>query len=146
MSSPGPVILTLRNRRGRTWNEHNACIRSFALLRMTGGQGCSFFNPLFASKAERFLMTLDSTLAEDYEPVIGLEVHCQLNTKSKLFCSCRTTFGALPNHQTCPVCLGLPGSLPVLNHKAVNLGISLALAVDGQVQEKSIFARKQYFY
>jgi aspartyl-tRNA(Asn)/glutamyl-tRNA(Gln) amidotransferase subunit B len=81
-----------------------------------------------------------------YEPVIGLEVHCQLKTASKLFCGCSTAFGALPNHNVCPVCLGLPGVLPVINAQAVNEGIKLALAVDAQIQTKSIFARKQYFY
>jgi aspartyl-tRNA(Asn)/glutamyl-tRNA(Gln) amidotransferase subunit B len=81
-----------------------------------------------------------------YEPVLGLEVHCQLNTSSKLFCACKTDFGASPNQNTCPVCLGLPGVLPVINHTAVDYAIRLALAVHGEIREKSVFARKQYFY
>ncbi len=81
-----------------------------------------------------------------YEPVIGLEVHCQLNTESKLFCSCKTDFGASPNQNTCPVCLGLPGVLPVINHKAVDYAIRMALAINAEIREKSVFARKQYFY
>ncbi len=87
----------------------------------------------------------DSIFAR-YEPVIGLEVHCQLKTRSKLFCGCSTEFGALPNHNTCPVCLGHPGVLPVLNEEAVNFAIRLALAIDGKVQNTSVFSRKQYFY
>jgi len=81
-----------------------------------------------------------------YEPVIGLEVHCQLNTASKLFCSCKTDFGALPNQNTCPLCLGLPGVLPVINKTAVDYAVRMALAVGATIREKSVFARKQYFY
>ncbi len=81
-----------------------------------------------------------------YEPVIGLEVHCQLNTASKLFCSCKTDFGALPNQNTCPLCLGLPGVLPVINTTAVDYAVRMALAVGARIREKSVFARKQYFY
>jgi len=81
-----------------------------------------------------------------YEPVIGLEVHCQLKTKTKLFCSCSTKFGVLPNHNTCPICLGHPGVLPVLNKEAVDYAIRLALALDAEIHETSVFARKQYFY
>jgi aspartyl-tRNA(Asn)/glutamyl-tRNA(Gln) amidotransferase subunit B len=82
----------------------------------------------------------------DYEPVIGLEVHAQLLTKSKLFCGCSTNFGAPPNANVCPVCLGLPGSLPVLNEAAVAMAVRTALALECTVLEKSIFARKNYFY
>jgi aspartyl-tRNA(Asn)/glutamyl-tRNA(Gln) amidotransferase subunit B len=81
-----------------------------------------------------------------YEAVIGLEVHCQLRTATKLFCGCSTKFGAEPNYQTCPVCLGLPGVLPVLNGKAVDYAVKMALAVGGNIREVSVFARKQYFY
>jgi aspartyl-tRNA(Asn)/glutamyl-tRNA(Gln) amidotransferase subunit B len=81
-----------------------------------------------------------------YEPVIGLEVHCQLLTRTKLFCGCRNEFGGEPNTKVCPVCLGLPGSLPVLSRQAVTLAIRAALATECTVQEVSIFARKNYFY
>ncbi len=81
-----------------------------------------------------------------YEAVIGLEVHVQLLTKTKIFCSCSTQFGEPPNTNTCPVCLGLPGTLPVLNKKAVEMGVRAALALNCTVNEHSRFARKNYFY
>ncbi|HJZ64951.1 MAG TPA: Asp-tRNA(Asn)/Glu-tRNA(Gln) amidotransferase subunit GatB [Candidatus Acidoferrum sp.] len=81
-----------------------------------------------------------------YEAVIGLEVHVQLLTKTKIFCSCSTQFGDPPNTNTCPVCLGLPGTLPVLNKKAVEMGVRAALALNCTVNEHSRFARKNYFY
>ncbi|MDP3182324.1 MAG: Asp-tRNA(Asn)/Glu-tRNA(Gln) amidotransferase subunit GatB [Desulfobaccales bacterium] len=82
----------------------------------------------------------------EYEAVIGLEVHAQLLTASKIFCGCATTFGGPPNTQVCPVCLGMPGSLPVLNRKAVEYALKMALATNCQIQAESIFARKNYFY
>src|ERR1700682_1211429 len=81
-----------------------------------------------------------------YEPVIGLEVHVQLATRTKIFCGCPTSFGAPPNTNVCPVCLGLPGALPVLSRKAVELAIAAALALNCRVNSRSIFARKNYFY
>ena len=81
-----------------------------------------------------------------FEAVIGLEVHTQLQTASKLFCGCSTRFGAPPNENTCPVCLGLPGALPVLNRRAVELAVKAALALGCTVHSTSIFARKNYFY
>ncbi len=81
-----------------------------------------------------------------YEAVIGLEVHVQLRTRTKMFCSCRNAYGAAPNSHTCPVCLGLPGTLPVLNSEAVHMAITLGLAVEASIQPKSTFYRKQYFY
>src|SRR3954463_3669287 len=81
-----------------------------------------------------------------YEPVIGLEVHAQLQTTSKIFCGCSTAFGAAPNTHVCPVCLGFPGALPVLNRAAVDFGIRAALALGCRINETSIFARKNYFY
>ncbi|MEW6657048.1 MAG: Asp-tRNA(Asn)/Glu-tRNA(Gln) amidotransferase subunit GatB [Thermodesulfobacteriota bacterium] len=82
----------------------------------------------------------------DYEAVIGLEIHAELLTSSKIFCGCATTFGAPPNTQVCEVCLGMPGSLPVLNKKAVEFALKMALATDCRVNEESVFARKNYFY
>jgi len=82
----------------------------------------------------------------EYEPVIGLEVHAQLLTRSKIFCGCSTTFGEQPNTLTCPVCTGQPGSLPVLNRKAVEFAIKLGLATKCRIAPYSLFARKNYFY
>ena len=81
-----------------------------------------------------------------YEPVIGLEVHAQLKTRTKIFCGCSTEFGAPPNTHVCPVCLGMPGVLPVLNKKVVEYAITMALATDCSIEETSRFARKNYFY
>jgi aspartyl-tRNA(Asn)/glutamyl-tRNA(Gln) amidotransferase subunit B len=89
---------------------------------------------------------ISSDVLTKYEPVIGLEVHVQLLTATKAFCGCANQFGAEPNTNICPVCLGLPGSLPVLNAKAVEYATLAALALNCEVRERSIFARKNYFY
>ncbi|MFU8769521.1 MAG: Asp-tRNA(Asn)/Glu-tRNA(Gln) amidotransferase subunit GatB, partial [Desulfotignum sp.] len=82
----------------------------------------------------------------DFEPVIGLEVHAQLKTDTKIFCACSTTFGSDPNANTCPVCTGMPGVLPVLNKKAVTFAIRAALATGCTIARESRFDRKNYFY
>jgi aspartyl-tRNA(Asn)/glutamyl-tRNA(Gln) amidotransferase subunit B len=82
----------------------------------------------------------------EFEPVIGLEVHAQLKTDSKIFCTCSTKFGSEPNTQTCPICTGMPGTLPVLNVKAIEFAIKMAISTGSKIAKKSIFARKNYFY
>ena len=82
----------------------------------------------------------------DYEPVIGLEIHVQLSTRTKMFCGCRLSFSDPPNIHTCPTCLGLPGALPVVNERAIHFGIMIGLALGCEISERSLFHRKNYFY
>ena len=82
----------------------------------------------------------------DYEPVIGLEIHVQLNTRTKMFCGCELSFGDPPNTHTCPTCLGLPGALPVVNERAIEYGLMIGMALGCELAERSIFHRKNYFY
>ena len=89
---------------------------------------------------------MTATTTRTWETVIGLEVHCELATASKLFCGCPNEFGDEPNTNVCPVCLGLPGSLPVLNAKAGEYALRVAEALNLRVPERSVFARKNYFY
>jgi aspartyl-tRNA(Asn)/glutamyl-tRNA(Gln) amidotransferase subunit B len=95
-------------------------------------------------EGEHFTITSDTT-GDEWEIVVGLEVHCELATATKLFCGCPNMFGDEPNTNVCPVCLGLPGSLPVLNHQVVELAMRLGRALHCSV-EPSVFARKNYFY
>ncbi|MGA9630254.1 MAG: Asp-tRNA(Asn)/Glu-tRNA(Gln) amidotransferase subunit GatB [Candidatus Acidiferrales bacterium] len=98
------------------------------------------------SKTAQDTTTVAREVLARYEAVIGLEVHAQLDTVTKAFCGCSTKFGAAPNSNTCPVCLGLPGALPVLNKRALELALRASLAIDCTIQPRSRFARKNYFY
>ena len=82
----------------------------------------------------------------EYEAVIGLEIHAQLLTESKIFCGCSAKFGADPNSQTCPICTGMPGVLPVLNRRVLEFAVRTALALGGEIAPRCVFARKNYFY
>ncbi|MDQ3741112.1 MAG: Asp-tRNA(Asn)/Glu-tRNA(Gln) amidotransferase subunit GatB [Actinomycetota bacterium] len=85
-------------------------------------------------------------MSVEYEPVIGLEIHVQLDTRTKMFCSCALSFGEPPNTRCCPVCLGLPGALPVVNAKAIEYGLMIGMALESELADRSIFHRKNYFY
>jgi aspartyl-tRNA(Asn)/glutamyl-tRNA(Gln) amidotransferase subunit B len=95
--------------------------------------------------AKEQLMSYEDAI-ERFEVVIGLEVHVELNTVSKMFCGCANNFGSEPNTNVCPTCLGLPGSLPAVNRKAVESSIAIGLALDCQIASNGRFARKNYFY
>src|SRR5579863_319751 len=107
--------------------------------------GC-YNSPLLMSRTAQETPRVPPEVRAKYEAVIGLEVHAQLETVTKAFCGCSTRFGDAPNSNTCPVCLGLPGALPVLNRKALELALRASFALDCKIQERSRFARKNYFY
>ncbi len=108
--------------------------------------GGSYNSPLLMSRTAQEAPRVAPEVRAKYEAVIGLEVHAQLETVTKAFCGCSTRFGDAPNRNTCPVCLGLPGALPVPNRKALELALRASLALDCKIQERSRFARKNYFY
>ncbi len=91
-------------------------------------------------------MVSETPVKTQYEAVIGLETHCQLSTQTKIFCNCSTTFGSEPNHNVCPICMGMPGVLPVLNEKVLEFAVKAGLALDSEIARYSKFDRKQYFY
>ena len=88
----------------------------------------------------------DSATRDGWEPVIGLEIHVQLSTKTKMFCGCALSFGDEPNIHTCPVCLGHPGTLPTANEQAIRYALMIGLALECEIAPRSVFARKNYFY
>ena len=98
-----------------------------------------------ATRSPETVLSFEEALAQ-FDPTMGLEVHVELNTESKMFCGCATEFGAEPNTQVCPVCLGLPGAMPVMNRKAVESAIRIGLALNCEIAEWCRFARKNYFY
>jgi aspartyl-tRNA(Asn)/glutamyl-tRNA(Gln) amidotransferase subunit B len=91
-------------------------------------------------------MSVTEPAVREYEPVIGVEIHVQLATRTKMFCACELSFGDEPNTHTCPVCLGHPGALPVVNAEAVHYALMIGLALGCEIAPRSIFHRKNYFY
>ena len=108
--------------------------------------GIRYNGPVGKFGDPRGKMPVATEVRTKYEAVIGLEVHVQLLTQSKIFCSCSTHFGDPPNSNVCPVCLGLPGALPVLNREAVTMAMKAAMALNCAINPRSRFARKNYFY
>jgi aspartyl-tRNA(Asn)/glutamyl-tRNA(Gln) amidotransferase subunit B len=135
----------LRTDTAKTWEHLEGLLQNAPII-----EGTSYLVPPQKGRTGKEKEANDHTtlknLSEDYEAVIGLEVHAHLKTRSKLFCNCSTEFGKEPNENTCPVCSGQPGVLPVLNSEAVNMAIMAGLAMNCKINKKSVFARKNYFY
>ena len=145
VSTPPLVFSAPSGLCGESFPAKMGCIFRFQPFPRDLSRGCYNFTLIMARTAPE-APRMAPEIMEKYEAVIGLEVHAQLETQTKAFCGCLTRFGDAPNSNTCPVCLGLPGALPVLNKRALELAMRAALALNCKIQPRSRFARKNYFY